>query len=69
MGQYKRKLKKGVRWFYSGQYMGNKYHSEAIYLSKTECTKAEREKLVELDMIVRNGNSDILLKDLMDKAG
>lgn len=66
MGQYKRKLKKGWRWFYSGQYLGQKYHSKAIYLNKTECAKAEREKLKELDEQARSPQQDMKLKTLMD---
>ena len=69
MGQYKRKLKKGVRWFYSGQYLNQKYHSKAIYLTKRECANAEREKLEELDEIARNPqqiNFQILLNERLD---
>ncbi len=65
MGQYKRKLSKGVRWFYSGQYLGIKYHSQAKYLSKSECSKAEREKIAEIDLRARSSSNDLLLKDLM----
>ncbi|RJQ67355.1 MAG: hypothetical protein C4519_24475 [Desulfobacteraceae bacterium] len=66
MGQYKRKIKKGTRWFYSGQYLGQKYHSKAIYLTKGECAKAERERLKELDAQARNPVNDIKLKVLME---
>lgn len=65
MGQYRRKLKKGFRWYYAGQYLGVKYHSLAIYLSKSECTKAEREKIAEIDLKARSGSNDLFLKDLM----
>lgn len=64
MGQYKRKLKKGIRWYYSGQYLGQKYHSRAIYISKNECAKAERGKLAELDEETRNPKQDTKLLDL-----
>lgn len=67
MGQYKKKLKKGVRWFYSGQYLNVKYHSKAIYLSKAECAKAERYKLNEIDEQVRNPTPDMKIKTLMEK--
>ncbi len=66
MGQYKRKIKKGVRWYYSGQYLTTKYHSKAIYLTKGECAKAEREELKELDKEARNPSNDIKLKALME---
>lgn len=54
MGTYRRKLKKGYRWYYSGQYLNIKYHSRAIFLSKQECAKAERGRLKEIDEQVRN---------------
>jgi integrase len=66
LGQYKRKLKKGVRWRFVGKYLGVKYHSQAIYMSKTECAKAEREKIEEIELAARMGNNDILLKELME---
>ena len=67
MGQYKRKVKKGERWFYSGQYLGKKYFSRAIYLTKQECKKAERERITELDDQVRNPSNDINLFDLIEE--
>lgn len=67
MGQYKRKIKKGVRYFYSGQYLGQKYFSKAIYLSKSECATAEREKLRELDKKARCGSNDKLISELMNE--
>lgn len=67
MGQYKRKLKKGYRWYYSGQYLGEKYHSKAVYHSKTECAKAERAELLKLDERSRSPINDIFLKDLMNE--
>ena len=66
MGQYVRKLKKGVRWFYSGQYMGQKYHSKIMFLTKRECARAEREKLQELDDSERNSVVDIYLMELLN---
>ena len=59
MGQYKRKLKKGWRWYFSGQYLGEKYHSKAIYHSKTECVKAERAELQKIDEQSRSPINDI----------
>jgi integrase len=63
MGCYFRKLKKGGRWFFSGQYLNIKYFSKAIYLTKGECAKAERERLKQLDEQARNPGL-ITLKDL-----
>jgi len=62
---YRRKLKKGWRWFYSGQYLGFKYFSKAIYLTKSECGKAERIRIKELDQHARNPNQDMRLWDLI----
>jgi len=67
MGSYARKLKKGVRWFYSGQYLGKKYHSRAIYRTKAECAKAERLKLQELDELSRRPFEDMPIESLMAK--
>jgi len=65
LGQYNRKIKKGIRYYYSGQYLGQKYFSKAIYLTKSECARAERQKLNELDEQARNPLKDIVLLDLM----
>lgn len=67
MGQYKRKLVKGERWFFSGMYKGVKYHSEAKYLSKVECRKEEAERLKEIEKEIKNPRDKITLKELMDK--
>lgn len=67
MGQYPRKLKKGVRWFYSGQYLGQKYFSKAIYLSKKECKDAERNKITDLDQQARNPVKTVFLVDLANE--
>lgn len=64
MGQYTRHVNKGMRWFYSGQYLGKKYHSKAIYLTKKECAAAERKKLQELDEEARNPIQEVKLFDL-----
>lgn len=61
MGQYRRKLTKGIRWQYKGQYLGKKYHSKFIYLSKQECKQAEAEKLKEMDEQARNPTKDVSL--------
>lgn len=66
MGQYSRKVKKGLRWFYSGQYLSKKYHSKAIYLSKKECAAAERDKLKELDEEARSPRQDVKIFDLFN---
>jgi len=64
VGLYRRKLKKGERWFYSGQYLGQKYFSKAIYLTKQECKKAERAKIEQLDKQARK--PDVMLLELLD---
>jgi len=66
MGVYKRKLKKGIRWYFSGQYLGVKYHSRTIYLSKNEVLKAEREHVTVLDEEIRNPKQDMPLIVLMN---
>lgn len=66
MGQYRRKLKKGERWFYSGQYLSQKYFSKAIYLTKQEAKKAERDRINQIDEEQRKAKSDITLFDLME---
>lgn len=68
MGQYRRKLKKrGWRWYYRGQYLGQKYHSKAIYLTKKEAKDAEREHIGKIDSFMRNPKLPMLLFDLMEK--
>lgn len=67
MGCYKRKLKKGERWFYSGQYLNQKYFSKAIYLTRKEARNAEADKIKELDKQARNPTKDINLFDLMEE--
>ena len=44
MGQYKRKLSKGVKWYYDFNYLGSRHHSKCIYHSKKEAKEAEIEK-------------------------
>ena len=65
MGCYKRKLSRGIRWRYRGEYLGVKYHSKAIFSSKAECAKAEREKLKEIEAHQKNPYSAIMLSALM----
>ena len=65
MGVYKRKLAKGIRWYFSGQYLGQKYFSKATYLTKTECQKAEREKLIEMEQNIDNPQNEMMLVNVM----
>lgn len=67
MGVYKRKLSKGERWYFSGQYLGVKYFSKAIYLTKKEASAAERVKLDEMDQEARSPRKDMKLKVLMNE--
>ena len=64
MGCYQRKLAKGVRWRYRGQYLGKPYHSKAIYLTKKECKKAEADKIAEIDEATRSPKTDVGLLEL-----
>lgn len=66
MPAYRRKIKKGIRWYYSGQYLGQKYHSRAIYLSRAEAMKTEREYITALDEEIRNPRNDMALMELMN---
>jgi integrase/recombinase XerD len=67
VGVYKRKIKKGIRFFYSGQYLNQKYHSKAIYLTKGECAKAERGRIKELDEKARNQSEDMPIKEMFEE--
>lgn len=67
MGQYSRKLNKGTRWFYSGSYLHQFYHSKAIYLTKSECKTAERKHIAEMDKQLRNPEyKEMSLLDLIN---
>lgn len=66
MGVYKRKLAKGVRYFYSGQYKGMKYFSQAIYTTRGDCMRAERDKLAELERNYNKPQNEMTLSELMD---
>jgi hypothetical protein len=49
VGAYSRVLKtKGTRWLYQGQYLNNRYHSQAIYLTKSAALQAEEQKKKEI---------------------
>ncbi len=66
MGVYKRKLAKGVRYYFSGQYKDQKYFSRAIFLTRAECLMAEREKLAELEQNLNNPQNDMMLVEVMN---
>ncbi|MBF0459369.1 MAG: tyrosine-type recombinase/integrase [Nitrospirae bacterium] len=66
MGVYSRKLSKGVRWLFRGQYLSNKYCSKCIYLTKQEAKKAEREYISRVDKEARNPTNCIMLLSLMN---
>jgi integrase len=65
VGQFKRKVRKGVRWRYVGSYLGKFYSSRAIYLTKRECEQAERREIERLDEEARRGKKALPLIDLM----
>jgi hypothetical protein len=50
MPQYKRKLKKGIRWYYKFTYDGETYFSKAIYRTQNAARKAEVAKNNEVEM-------------------
>lgn len=66
MGVYKRKLAKGIRYFFSGQYKGQKYFSQAIYETRAECLMAERDKLAELERNLDNQQNEMTLIEVMN---
>ena len=67
LGIYQRKVKAGLRYYYSGQYLGVKYFSRAIYKNKGETKKAERHKRNEIDEQARRPTNDISLYELIEK--
>jgi integrase len=68
MPQYKKQLKKGVRWFYKFSYQGLVYRTDAIYLTKTDAKKAEvvRYKEVVNEANKINQNNDMTLLELIN---
>ena len=66
MGVYKRKLSKGQRFYFRGQYLNVKYCSQAIYHTKQEAQKAERVKLEEIDREARCPTKDMYLIKLLE---
>lgn len=54
MPQYKRKLKKGIRWYYKFDYNNTTYFSKLIYLSQKDAKKAETKRYDEVSQIVSN---------------
>ena len=67
MGIYKKKLSRGERFYFRGQYLSVLYNSRAIYLTKQEAGKAERVKLKEIDEEARCPSNDMTLKSLMEE--
>ena len=67
MGVYKRKLAKGIRWYFSGQFQGQKYFSKAMFLTRAECLMAERDRLqqIETEINTQQPESEIMLVDVM----
>jgi len=66
MGQYKRKLKRGERWYFQGMYCGQRYCSKAIYLTKMEAKNNERDYITKLDEQIRKPTKEMSLFDLME---
>jgi integrase len=63
---YERRVRRGDRYWFSGQYLGTRYHSKAIYRSKRECQQAEREKLKEIEERAKHPDQ-VPLKQVMDE--
>lgn len=66
LGQYSRKLKKGVRWYFQGMHNNQRYCSKAIYLTKQEAKREEREFLNREDEKARNPNAAMTLIELVE---
>lgn len=67
MGQYRRKLRKGERWFFSGSYLGVVYHSKAMYKTRAECKAAERRYIAELEEKIKHPDrQEMYLLDLIN---
>ena len=67
MGVYKRKLAKGMRWYFSGQFQGQKYFSKAMFLTRAECLMAERDRLqqIEAEINIQQPENEIMLVDVI----
>jgi integrase len=58
MAQYRRKLKKGDRWWFKFDDNGKTHASQAIYLTKREAAKAEQEERKRLESV--SGEASLL---------
>lgn len=68
MPQYKRKLKKGLRWYYKFDFQGRTYHSQAIYHTQYEAKKAESLKYSLLETEQRRVNKvEMTLLELINE--
>jgi integrase len=60
MAQYRRKLRRGYRWYYKFSYNSQIYFSKCIYLSKAEAKKAEAELFSKIEDNVKIQSNKIL---------
>ena len=67
MGQYKRKLSFGLRWYFRGQYKGKKYCSNCEFLTKPEARQEEAKYLKELEKEIKNPRDKMTLLELCSK--
>ena len=68
MPQYQRKLKKGLRWYYKFSYLGQVYHSKAIYRTKQDAKRAERVRVENIEKESRNiTNRKLTLLELINE--
>lgn len=66
MPVYRRKLSKDYRFWFTGQHLGTRYHSKAIYHSKRECQQAERDRLREIEERAKHPATHYRLKPLFE---
>lgn len=66
MGQYRRKVKKGIRWRVVGSYLGKSYYTKAIYLTAKEAKEAEKEIIRQMDEEVRRPKKEVMFLDFLN---
>ena len=69
MSQYKRKLKKGDKWYYKFSFQSKTYFSSCMYFTKQQAKKAEinRYLKVQYEALNVNATTDIYLSELIEK--
>jgi integrase/recombinase XerD len=68
MPQYKKTLRRGIRWYFKFTYEGETYFSKAIYKTQSEARKAESIRFNEAEIVCNdNGMNDINLLELINQ--